>query len=239
MSKVGILATDKDKKHAGLYGTPAGQVETLLVEAGYEGDFLVFDAMESEFPDDEQLKDIKSIWITGSGADSFADVPWILNLMTFIQKVISNHEKISIVGICFGHQVIARALGSKVNRNPKGWELGSYKVALNQDEEIKKLFEGTDTFRVLEVHQDVVFEIPEGYKNLGSTETTEFQGFYKENKMLTFQGHPEFVEGLVEQLTRDVENIDDAEKEKFIGSLKSGHDGKGLLSKIILRFIEA
>lgn len=54
--------------------------------------------------------------------DAFADAPWIIKLTSFIEKVIKHTEK-RIVGVCFGHQIVGRAMGARLGRSPEGWEV--------------------------------------------------------------------------------------------------------------------
>lgn len=63
--------------------------------------------------------------------DSFADHPWILKLVDFTRKAYED-KRVKIFAICFGHQILARALGVKVGRNPKGWELAVCEVDLSE-----------------------------------------------------------------------------------------------------------
>ena len=53
---------------------------------------------------------------------AFEDIPWINNLVTFLQKLLAQ-DRIRIIGMCFGHQIIGRAMGLEVARNEKGWEV--------------------------------------------------------------------------------------------------------------------
>ena len=103
------------------------------------------------YPD---LKDIDAILITGSSAipcifapppptakvytltlpgsqghNSFEDSPWIKTLVEYTAKVLAQ-DRVRIIGVCFGHQIVGRAMGVKVGRNPDGWETAVYDVDL-------------------------------------------------------------------------------------------------------------
>lgn len=64
-------------------------------------------------------------------ANAYDDIPWITDLLGFSKQLIRRHHHLKLFGICFGHQIFARALGAHVLRNPLGWELGIYEVQLS------------------------------------------------------------------------------------------------------------
>lgn len=140
---------------------------------------------------DLQKDEYLGIYITGSKYDSFDnEIEWIMKLRSFLNEMLtSKTEYPPVAGICFGHQVIAAALGSSVGRNPKGFEGGVVSLKLNSVGQ--KLF-GAQELNLSEVHSDCVFDVPEGYQNWASSEKCQNQGFYRQNRVLTFQGHPEF-----------------------------------------------
>jgi len=65
------------------------------------------------------------------GHDSFADSPWILKLVEYTKRCIEE-KRIRLIGVCFGHQIIGRAMGVKVGRNPDGWEAAVHDVNLSE-----------------------------------------------------------------------------------------------------------
>ena len=69
--------------------------------------------------------------------DSFADTPWINKLVNFTEKILSK-TKVRVIGVCFGHQIVGRALKARVGRNPDGWEAAVNDVQLS--EKGKELF---------------------------------------------------------------------------------------------------
>lgn len=65
--------------------------------------------------------------------DAFDNTPWITNVIEYVRNVICNHPRTRLVGICFGHQIVARALGSRVVRNTEGWEIAVDKIDLTEN----------------------------------------------------------------------------------------------------------
>lgn len=63
--------------------------------------------------------------------NSFDNDQWILKLVDFTQKLL-NHNRVRIVGVCFGHQILGRAAGSKVGRSDDGWEIAVCDVELTK-----------------------------------------------------------------------------------------------------------
>ena len=108
-----------------------GDIFTALLKAG--ADALEYPGLSSsagliissfdvvtkqEYP---SLGDIDAILITGSKHDSFLDLPWILKLVKFTEEVLQQ-RRVRIIGVCFGHQIVGRAMGAKVGRSEDGWE---------------------------------------------------------------------------------------------------------------------
>ncbi|ORX54397.1 class I glutamine amidotransferase-like protein [Hesseltinella vesiculosa] len=122
---------------------------------------------EQAYPQD--LAKFDAIVITGSSASAYEDVPWIVKLVDFVKSVLVQ-QKPKMLGICFGHQIIARAAGGVVAKNSNGWE------------------------RLNQVHQDQVSVLPAGFHSLATTAPhTPIHALISDNgQCLTIQGHPEF-----------------------------------------------
>lgn len=74
--------------------------------------------------------------------DSFVDIPWTNQLVDFVKKILAQ-DRVKLVGVCFGHQIIGRAMGAKVGRNEEqGWEVSVTDVDLTP--EGQKVFEGKE-----------------------------------------------------------------------------------------------
>jgi len=147
--------------------------------------------------------------ITGSRASAYDSTPWVLRLGDFIRKAYDRRAK--LIGICFGHQLIAEALGGKVSRAEVGWG-SSIRRSPILDEALKRRWE-RDSFLLEYNHHDQVLRIPEGTTRFCGSVFCPNEGFYETGRVLTFQGHPEFTRDYAAQLFSFFESeIDAAER---------------------------
>jgi GMP synthase-like glutamine amidotransferase len=140
--RIAVLQADSfvpvvETKYGGYGGLYRDRLETAaksmnmttssLKVTGYD----VVDKME--YPD---LSGIDAIIVSGSKNNAFEDQEWIVKLVAFVKECIED-ERIKVLGICFGHQIIGRALGATVARSDAGWEVSVCKVkATKKGEEL-------------------------------------------------------------------------------------------------------
>ncbi len=140
---------------------------------------------------EKPLIENNTAWIImGSRYSAYDKLDWIDNLKSRIRLAVSN--KIPILGICFGHQIICSALGADVSDNQEGWEIGSSKVSLTEEGLSSPLFEGfEESFFVYQSHHDVVSRLPKNMNLLCSNrfgvQSVSFFDF-----VFGVQFHPEF-----------------------------------------------
>ncbi|KAH7922390.1 class I glutamine amidotransferase-like protein [Leucogyrophana mollusca] len=113
-----------------------------------------FSAIERQYPTDVDQYD--SIIVSGSAHSVNDHDGWITQLAEFLNTTATEHPKVKLIGICFGHQIISHAVfGNPVRGNHKGWEIGPYKVTLNDTG--KKLFTDVESLNIEMFHHDAVF----------------------------------------------------------------------------------
>jgi GMP synthase-like glutamine amidotransferase len=185
--KIGILNTDAVKpEFAARFGEYPDMFARLL-QAGEPGlELITYEVVSGEYPQD--IDEVDGYLITGSKLSVYDDVPWIHELKAFVRKL---HEaKKKTVGICFGHQLVAEALGGKTQAADQGWCVGVHSVKLNADATDYGL--GCGEFRLLSNHKDQVQEMATGGRLLASTDTCQMAMTAVGDHILTVQGHPEF-----------------------------------------------
>jgi len=126
--------------------------------------------------------------ISGSPAGVYDPLPWIAPLMEFIRN--ANGSK--MVGICFGHQVMAEALGGRVEKSSKGWGTGLHRYDVIRHEP----WMNGDTSRTLAVpasHQDQVIVQPPNTTIVAESAFTPYAALaWTDRPAISFQFHPEF-----------------------------------------------
>lgn len=128
--------------------------------------------------------------ITGSASSVLDSNQWISTLKDKI--IYAYNNSIPILGICFGHQIISSALGGKVEKNKKGWELGSFKVNFNRYGRDSLLFKNIDFNDYFYFsHEDIVLKLPQDAIELASN-NMGLQSYSINNKIYGVQFHPEF-----------------------------------------------
>jgi GMP synthase (glutamine-hydrolysing) len=147
---------------------------------------VVVDARAAAFP---SLERIGGVLVTGSLESVTAPTPWMERAGRWLLDV-ARH--LPVLGVCFGHQLLAHALGGKVERNPRGPEVGTREVALTEEGRKDPLFSGLQSpLFVQENHEDHVPAPPPGATLLARNEHAPVQAFASGN-IRTVQFHPEF-----------------------------------------------
>jgi len=138
----------------------------------------------------QTLGHFSALVLSGSPAAAYDNDGWIRGLKELVRKAV--RDSVPTLGICFGSQLIASALGGEVQLNPKGWELGNSKVYLTPEGSLDPLFEGfPDTFEVIESHQDAITAIPPGAVLLATNDHSPIQAYGVGEKLRAVQFHPE------------------------------------------------
>lgn len=182
--KIGILVTGHIAEELqSTHGEYDGMFARYLGGRGFE--FDGYFVVDGKFPEGPEAAD--GWLISGSKHGVYEDHDWIPPLEDLVRKIIAS--KRPLVGICFGHQIIAQALGAKVEKFSGGWSVG------------RTTYETEDGPLTLDAwHQDQVMELPEGARVLASSEFCPYAALGYGDKVLTFQPHPEFDAGYTADL---------------------------------------
>jgi GMP synthase-like glutamine amidotransferase len=177
----GALTPDLVEKFGCLY-------EDFFVEALLRVDqtlsFQSYYVFDGQFP--QSISECDAWLITGSRNGVYENLPWMLTLQDFIRD--SYKADIPLVGICFGHQIMAQALGGEVVKANSGWGLGC------QSYDVLKIINAlqVDKIKLFAIHQDQVVNVPVEAQVFLKTQHCPNAGLIYKGRALSFQPHPEF-----------------------------------------------
>ncbi|APA05669.1 hypothetical protein SS1G_02004 [Sclerotinia sclerotiorum 1980 UF-70] len=262
-----MLVLETDSPHPEVKENKGGYsdiLNSLFKQAGKEHDppleietemhYVVDDPENGHYGHSPKVSDIdpsiNAILITGSMYDAHGDNPWIKELLHFLRTLWIERKDMKFSGVCFGHQILSRALGAKVEQEPAGnWELAHTPMDLTPVGQ--RLFKTKDKKLSLhQMHQDQVTTVPSASTTdllseddrvevWASTEHTKIQGLYLRERLFTSQGHLGFDEQVVHREidmrveSGGIEDMNVAEQGKDTAHLR--HDGIKVAGAI-LRF---
>ena len=219
---IGILQTGQAPDSLmGPLGDYPALFAALLKDRGLA--FKTWHVEAGSFPAD--VHDADGWLITGSRHGAYEPHAFIPPLEAFIRRAYA--QKVPLVGICFGHQIIAQALGGKVEKYADGWAVG----AQTYD------FEG-ETLTLNAWHQDQVVEKPPTAKVIASNAFCEYAALIYDDRALTVQAHPEFQDDFVDGLirTRGRGKVPDPLLDRAASQLGGALDTEALADRIAAFF---
>lgn len=192
-TRVGLLMVghiDERSRHVG--GDYPELFDALL--DGYDIELVRYDIDEGRFPDDVHECDG---WLCSpSRLSVYDDISWMPDTEELHRRIIA--AELPYVGICFGHQLLAQALGGRVEKAPSGWGVGANTYDIAQRP--AWMDAGPDRFTLLASHQDQVAEVPSGATLLATSDYCPVAGLAVGERAWSIQPHPEFVPALADDL---------------------------------------
>ena len=190
--RIGILKTDsvrEEFQHE--FGDYPAMFRAVLMASADDVpiEFRDYDVQRGEYP--ASIDECDAYLITGSRESAYDDQPWIHRLAQFVQEL--DAARHTLVGICFGHQLIAHVLGGETRAAETGWAVGVQETQVLSPAEWMLPYR--ERFGLLSSHKDQVVRLPERAEVFASTPFCPNSGFTIGDHILTFQGHPEFSKG--------------------------------------------
>ena len=177
----------------------------------------VYDVVIDEYPNN--IDECDGYIITGSKLSTYDDVDWIKTLEEYIRTLDASKKK--LLGVCFGHQLIAQALGGKVEKAKVGWTLGvqpydflsKFPWVRNHNESV----------RLIHSHQDQVTVLPAKAELIAKNDMVPVAMFRVDGHIMSMQGHPEFSE----DYAHDVANL----RKEILGEKVFNRASRSLMKK--------
>lgn len=201
----------------------------VLLGDGY--DIEVFDSQAGEWPDPAAFD---AAIITGSAAGVYEDHPWIADLLDWIRRA---KGRTGLIGVCFGHQAMAQALGGRVEKSDRGWGVGLHPYEVVSRE--PWMTPSAAEVAIPASHQDQVVVPPADARVILRSAFTPFAGLAWDDDAVSLQGHPEFTPAYAAELTGGRrERIGAAVTDAALASLQRPDD-RDLVGQWLRRFIDS
>jgi len=217
--KLGILnAFPPDENIINWHGTPVDAYIRFLELVQPPFEYVGYDVAGSQFP--YSLDACDAYLVTGSPKGVYDADEWIAELAAFIRDAYQAGKK--LVGICFGHQILAYALGGHSERSEKGWGLGLKTFDISEQK--SWMTPGLAQCSLYFVHQDQVVRLPLGAELLGGNIFCPNLFFSIDDRVLGIQGHPEFSIDMMQDVLAARKNI--LGKQVYQAAMRSMDNGK-------------
>jgi len=185
--KIGIL--DCDTLHEDLrkeYVSYSHMFQTLFMQVAPSVSFISYSVIEGVYP--ESPDECDGYIITGSKSSVYDNDEWLGNLSNYVRSLADHRKK--MVGICFGHQLLAHVLGGRTSKSDKGWGVGAMQSEVIASP--KWMQPSMASYSLLVSHQDQVVQLPPNASAIAMSSFCTHSAYQIEDYALGFQGHPEF-----------------------------------------------
>jgi len=185
--KLGILLCDHVQ--AGLqaeFGDYIDMFAQTIAQCDSSISIVYFCVVDGEFPNN--IDDCDAYMATGSKSSVNDDIPWVNGLERFVWQLFLAEKP--FVGICFGHQMIAKALGGKVGYSDKGWGIGVAKTIVHTHK--PWMLAKKSQINLVVSHQEQVCQLPPETEVIMGNDFCPYAMIQVGDHFLSLQGHPEF-----------------------------------------------
>ena len=184
--KIGILNSDTVQiDDASDFGQYPEMFSKIFWSIDPNIQFKTYEVQFGDYP--RNINECDAYLITGSKASCYDNVQWIHALKEFIKALHKNKKK--LIGVCFGHQIIAEALGGSVRKSPSGWHAGVDSISLNND--ALEYGDQGKKYNLVFSHQDEVKRLPRNATLIAESASCPIGMFLIENHIFCTQGHIE------------------------------------------------
>jgi GMP synthase-like glutamine amidotransferase len=205
--------------------------QRLLSASAPDTQYRIYDLTQGVFPG--SLDECGGWLFTGSKWSVYDDLDWVRGALSLVVRL--HESRRPTVGICFGHQLVAQALGGRVARATQGWGVGVHTAHIEPGR--AWMVPWAAQLSLIVSHQDQVMALPEGATVLAHHDFCAYDMLQIDEHILTFQGHPEFSKELSNALMeRRRERLGEATYQRGIASLSEGTD-EGVAARWIIRFL--
>jgi GMP synthase-like glutamine amidotransferase len=186
--KIGILLTDSVQPAlAATHGQYSDMFARLLGSVEPSLQFVSYNVLHGEFPN--SIRDCDGYLMTGSRHSVYDKLEWVAPLESYVVRLAEASQP--LFAVCFGHQLVARALGGHAELAEQGWTLGVHSTRIESP--FPWATAGTHgKLRLIHSHRDQVTRLPDGASLVGSSDACPVSMYRIGKHVMSCQGHPEF-----------------------------------------------
>jgi GMP synthase-like glutamine amidotransferase len=162
--------------------------EQLLGQAQSELDYAAYSWVRGQMP--SSIYECDGWLISGSRYGVYDELDWMAPLQDFIRELAQ--AGLPLIGVCFGHQIVAAALGGKVVKSDRGWGVGAHSYRV--DKTYSWMRERVSSLALYAFHQDQVVTCPPSAEVFLSSDFCPYAGLSYGDSIISVQAHPEFEE---------------------------------------------
>ena len=220
--------------YEGWFGRVLGEAVTLELHRAFEAPHRCIQGYDG-------------LVITGSPRSLVEPEPWMDDAAAFVRKAAD--AGVPVLGVCFGHQLLAYAFGGRVRMNPNGWEVGTVDVELTDEGHRDPLFTGLPrTLRVNQSHRDEVWDLSQATRRLAFGAHTETQALAVGEHVRGVQFHPEMNAVVIRRIMRHRRLLLTADAERrgrdftvdgAIDAARDTPDAEHVLRNFVRNFVRA
>jgi len=215
------------------FGNYPAMIEQIFDGVDLPLSFDTYDCRQDQFPGD--INEYDFYITTGSKASAYEDSAWIGRLIELVRQLDKQQKK--LIGICFGHQIIALALGGKVEKSGNGWGIGIARNRIISRPEW--MSDGPAEINILVSHQDQITGLPDDTILIAENDFCPFFIVQWGNHFLSIQGHPEWNTDYSRTLINDRKSIIPPDRIKAaLNSLQIAPDN-ALFVRLIMEFVQS
>ncbi|MEZ4864000.1 MAG: hypothetical protein R3C14_21960 [Caldilineaceae bacterium] len=230
--KLGILNATKPQDEAAFQLWELANFQAFFDRIPHNCELIEYRVTEGEFPVSTACD---AYLITGSPQGVYDPEPWIAELATCIRGLYVAEKR--LVGICFGHQMLAHTLGGHTEKSAKGWGMGLRRFTITAIQ--PWMDPRLETGQLYFCHQDQVARLPENAQRLAGNAFCPNAIFTIGKQVLGIQGHPEFSEEYMRALITELAPVAGAEVTlAAAATLAEGAPDDQIMARWIINFIK-
>lgn len=234
--RIGLLDAIPRKRNLEGEKTDPQKIVAMFESIEAPFDYTVYQATEGDLP--SSLSDCDAYLVTGGPCSVYDKYAWIRELEQFVRRAYEGGSP--LIGICFGHQLIAQSLGGQVRRADQGWLVGLHDIAVQTE---KFWMRGSaSSLSLYFINEDQVVAMPPNAELVAGSNVCPHAMFAVEGRLLSIQAHPEQPHASMQAFTHALLDDNQADAElvgRALATMEGRQPDSTLFAQWIVGFVES